>query len=421
MHSNKTIKTLLSLFLACVSCWHISANSQTPSATITAFEHARIIVGDGRSPIENGTLVIEDGVLRQVGSADQVRIPAGARRVDLTGKTVMPTIVDTHVHTSQPREELLADLRRRAYFGVSAALSLGLDTSDVPLQLRQEHLPDAARFESAGRGITAPEPGRSTEPFWVTSEAEARDAVKANVARKVDIIKIWVDSRNGQYKKLSPALYRAVIDEAHKNNLRVTVHVFELVDAKDLLRAGIDAFAHGVRDRDVDEEFLRLVKERPDFVLGPNLPSRGVKSDLAWLHGILPAPELAALEERNVDQPDAQARFGIQARNLVQMSNAGVRLVLGTDGNSPWAPHAEMEDMVAAGLTPMQVIVAATRNGAQFLKLSDTGSLAPGLRADFIVLDANPLDDITNTRRISSVYLNGLEVDRKSYPASTTH
>ena len=103
------------------------------------------------------------------------------------------------------------------------------------------------------------------------------------------------------------------------------------------------------------------------------------------------------------------------------MSNAGVRLVLGTDGNSPWAPHAEMEDMVAAGLTPMQVIVAATRNGAQFLKLSDTGSLAPGLRADFIVLDANPLDDITNTRRISSVYLHGVEVDRKSYPASTTH
>jgi len=421
MHSNRTIKFLLSLFLACVSCWHLSANSQTPGAAVTAFEHARIIVGDGRAPIENGTLIIEDGVLRQVGSAGQVRVPANARRVDLSGKTVMPTIVDTHVHTSQSREELIADLRRRAYFGVSAALSLGLDTSDVPLQLRTEQLPDAARFESAGRGITAPEPGRSTEPFWVTSESEARDAVKANVARRADIIKIWVDSRNGQYKKLSPALYRAVIDEAHKNNLRVTVHVFELVDAKDLLRAGVDAFAHGVRDRDVDEEFLGLMKAHPNFVLGPNLPSRGVKSDLAWLRGVLPASELTALEERNVDQPDAQARFGIQARNLVQMSNAGVRLVLGTDGNSSWAPHAEMEDMVAAGLTPMQVIVAATRNGAQFLKLSDTGSLAPGLRADFIVLDANPLDNITNTRRISSVYLRGVEVDRKSYPAGTTH
>lgn len=418
MHSNRTIKLLLSLLLTSVSCWHVSTNGQTPGAAVTAFEHARIIVGDGRPAIENGTLIIEDGVLRQVGSADQVRIPAKARRVDLAGKTVMPTIIDTHVHTSQSREELIADLRRRAYFGVSAALSLGVDDSDVPLQLRQEQLPGAARLQSAGRGITAPEPGRSTEPFWVTSEVEARDAVKANVAKKVDIIKIWVDSRNGQYQKLSPALYRAVIDEAHKNNLRVTVHVFELVDAKDLLRAGVDAFAHGVRDMDVDEEFLRLVKERPNFVLGPNLPPRGVKSDLSWLRGILPASELAALEERNVEQPDAQARFGIQARNLLQMSNAGVRLVLGTDGNSPWAPHAEMEDMVAAGLTPMQVIVAATRNGAQFLKLNDTGSLVPGLHADFIVLDANPLDDITNTRRISSVYLRGVEVDRNSYPAS---
>ncbi len=417
MYSNKTVKSLLSLLLAWASCWHGLANGQTPTAT--AFEHARIIVGDGRAPIENGTLVIEDGVLRQVGSADQVRIPAKARRVDLSGKTVMPTIIDTHVHTSQSREGLIGDLRRRAYFGVSAALSLGLDLSDVPLQLRQEQLPGAARFQSAGRGITAPEPGRSTEPFWVTSELEARDAVQANAARKVDIIKIWVDSRNGQYQKLSPALYRAVIDEAHRNDLRVTVHVYDLVDAKDLLRAGVDAFAHGVRDRDVDEEFLPLVKERPDFVLGPNLPPRGVKSDLAWLRGILPEREFAALEERNVEQPDAQARFGIQARNLVQMNNAGVRLVLGTDGNSPWAPHSEMEDMVAAGLTPMQVIVAATRNGARFLKLNDTGTLEPGLRADFIVLDANPLDDIVNTRRISSVYLAGVAVDRKSYPVDT--
>jgi imidazolonepropionase-like amidohydrolase len=324
----------------------------------------------------------------------------------------MPAIIDTHVHTSQPREELVADLRRRAYFGVSAAMSLGLDTDEAPLQLRKEQLPGTARFLSAGRGITAPEPGRSTAPIWVTSEREARDAVQANVARKVDIIKIWVDSRSGEYTKLSPALYGAVIDEAHKNRLPVTVHVFELSDAKGLLRAGVDAFAHGVRDKDVDDELLSLVKQRRNFVLGPNLPPRGVKSDLTWLRGVLPDAELATLEERNVDQAQLKARFDLQARNLVQMSKAGARLVLGTDGNTPWAPHTEMEDMVAAGLTPMQVIMAATRNGAEFLKLKDTGAIKPGLRADFIVLDGNPLEDIRNTRRISSVYLNGAEVDR---------
>jgi imidazolonepropionase-like amidohydrolase len=411
MYSNRAVKVLAGLLLAWSTSWINPAIAQTADE-VTAFEHARIIVANGEPPIENGTLIIEGNVVRAVGNANQVRIPDKSRRVNLQGKTVMPAIIDTHVHTSQPREELIADLRRRAYFGVSAAMSLGLDTDEAPLQLRKEQLPGTARLFSAGRGITAPEPGRSTAPIWVTSEREARDAVQANVARKVDIIKIWVDSRNGEYTKLSPALYGAVIDEAHKNRLPVTVHVFELSDAKGLLRAGVDAFAHGVRDKDVDDELLSLVKQRPNFVLGPNLPPRGVKSDLTWLRGVLPDAELATLEERNVDQAQLKARFDLQARNLVQMSKAGARLVLGTDGNTPWAPHTEMEDMVAAGLTPMQVIMAATRNGAEFLKLKDTGAIKPGLRADFIVLDGNPLEDIRNTRRISSVYLNGAEVDR---------
>jgi imidazolonepropionase-like amidohydrolase len=103
---------------------------------------------------------------------------------------------------------------------------------------------------------------------------------------------------------------------------------------------------------------------------------------------------------------------GIQARNLAKLNAAGVRIVMGTDGNRPWGPHEEMEDMVLAGMTPMQVIIAATRNGAEFLGLADAGTLAAGKSADVIVLDANPLDDITNTRRISSVILRGVTVDR---------
>jgi len=415
-HSIKFVRSL-ALALALSAGWSVAAYGQTASG-VTAFEHARIIAADGQPPIENGTLIVDGGVLRQVGPADQVRIPANARRIDLTGKTVMPSIIDAHVHTSQSRPELVADLRRRAYFGVGAVLSLGLDIDETPFQVRAESLPGAARFLTAGRGITSPEPGRSTAPIWVTSESEARNAVRENVGRRVDILKIWVDSRDGKYTKLSPALYGAVIDEGHKSGLRVTAHIFELADAKSLLRAGIDAFAHGVRDRDVDDELIQLVKQRSSLVLNPNLPARGVKTDLGWLRGVLPAAELTSLEERNVEQADAQARFGIQARNLVKMSEAGALIVLGTDGNSPWAPHVEMEDMVAAGLTPMEVILAATRNGARFLELKDTGTLTPGLRADFIVLDANPLEDITNTRRISAVYLHGVAVDRAKYPGA---
>ena len=147
-------------------------------------------------------------------------------------------------------------------------------------------------------------------------------------------------------------------------------------------------------------------------MLVPNLPDRGVKVDMSWLKGSLAAGELQKLEAGNTDRPDAQAAFGIQARNLARMSNAGVRVAVGSDGNTPWAPHVEMADMVASGMTPMQVLVAATRNGAQFVGMTDSGTIATGMSADFIVLDANPVDDITNTRRISSVYLRGVAVDR---------
>ena len=324
--------------------------------SVTVFEGARVIVGDGRAAIENATIVVNAGKIAQVGRAADVKAPAGATRVSLTGKTVMPTIVDTHVHTSQTREALTMDLQRRAYYGVSAALSMGQDTEPAAFDIRAMPIPGAARIFSAGRGMTAPEPGRTMAPYWLTTAAEARKAVQEQAARKVDIIKIWVDDRDGKFMKLTPELYGAVIDEAHKNKLRVTAHLFTLQDAKGLWKAGIDAFAHGVRDRDVDEEFMAMLKTRPAFVLVPNLPDRGVKTDLSWLKESLQPAEVQKLEAGNTDRPEAQTAFGIQARNLAKMNAAGVRIAVGSDGNNPWAPHVEMADMVAAGMTAAQVI-----------------------------------------------------------------
>jgi imidazolonepropionase-like amidohydrolase len=389
----------------------LAAGSLAAQSTTTVFEGARVIVGDGRT-IDNATFVVQGDRLTQVGPAASIKVPAGATRVSLAGKTVMPAIVDTHVHTSTTEAELVNDLQQRARFGIGAALSLGLDGTDAAFIQRDKTVPTLARIYTAGRGITAPEKGRTEVPYWITTPEEARKAVRELAAKRVDIIKIWVDDRDGKFPKLTPPLYTAVIDEAHKNQQRVTAHIFSLEDAKGLLKAGIDSFAHGIRDRDIDEETIGLFKARPNVVLIPNMPDRGVAVDYSWLKGRIPDGALQKLQAGATDRPEAQKTFGIQARNLAKLSAAGVKITVGTDGNTPWAPHVEMADMVASGMTPAQVIVAATKNGAEFLRIPNTGTIESGKMADFIVLDANPLEDITNTRKISTVYLRGTAVPR---------
>ena len=219
-------------------------------------------------------------------------------------------------------------------------------------------------------------------------------------------------NRSGQYEKLTPQLYGAIIDEAHQHDLLVTAHIWNLEDAKGLLRAGVDAFAHGVRNQDVDEEFLRLIQGRPALVYVPNLLDPGIARDLSWLSGTVAPDELDRLQESTTDRPEVQAAFGIQARNLARVNEVGVRVAFGTDGSSPWAAHLEIEDMGSAGMTPAEVIVAATQSSADLMGLDDSGTIAVGNSAAFIVLDGNPLEDIANTRLISMVYLRGLEVDR---------
>lgn len=387
-----------------------------PNPDVTVYEGARLIPGDETPPIEDAVFVVEAGRFSSVGTRESVDIPNGATRVDLAGKTVMPAMVNSHIHLSLDRAEREEQLRHMAYYGAGTVVSLGLDEGEVPFELRNEPIPDGARTLIAGQGITAPEPGRSEIPHWVTTEDEARDAVRQLAEQNVDLVKVWVDDRNGQYEKLSEPLYTAIIDEAHQHDLIVAAHIFALEDAKRLLRAGVDAFAHSIRDQEIDQELLDLWSERPETVLIPNLSSPGVVTDMSWI-STLPADDLAEMQERQTDRPDAQDAFGIQARNLERLNEAGRRIAFGTDGSTPWAVHLELEDMVRAGLTPSEAITAATRNSAALFGLSDVGTVAPANFADFVVLDANPLDDITHTRRIDDVYLRGEAIDREAMGA----
>lgn len=409
------------------------ACASPPATDSTIFRGARLILGDGRAPIDNGAFLVEGDRIAAVGPQDTVVAPAEATVVDLRGKTVMPALIDGHSHlgytdvraattsaSNYTRDNLRDHLQRYAYYGVAATLSLGLDRGELPYQLRDEPRDDSALFLTAGRGIATPGAGPRAD-YWkdaaygVLTEAEARAAVRELAARKVDIVKIWVDDRDRTVTPLPPSLYRPIIEEAHALGLRVVAHVYYLADAKDLLRAGVDGFAHGIRDQEVDDDILALFRERPHVFVLPNLPDTPPGAhDVASLAGTLPAEQLAAIER--AANPVRPALFAVQARSLPRLHAAGVKIGFGTDAGigAPygWSAHAELADMVAAGLTPSQAIVAATATTADILGLEQSGTLAAGKSADFIVLDADPLADIRNTRRIAQVYLRGAVVDR---------
>ena len=406
-------------FLALNSLTPGVVEAQQPTA-VTLFEGARLIVGDGSAPIADSAFIVQNGRFTAVGRRGQLKAPAGAAHVDLTGKTVMPAIIDAHKHLAVTRDALVEQLRHFAYYGIGTTMSLGQDTGDEVYKVRAETIPNAARYHTAGRGLTGPEPGRSQAPYWVTTEAEARKDVDEDAAEKVDIIKIWVDDRDHTVTKLSPELYRADIDEAHKHHLSTIAHIFTLEDAKGTLRAGIDNFAHSVRDKDVDDEYIKLVKAKPNFIVDPNLPDRGVRVDRSWLNESMTAAEFQKVQADSKDDPKEKQFFGIQCRNLARLNEEGIKVALGSDGPIPWRAHEELADMAGCGMTPAQVIVAATRNAAELIGISDTGTIAARKTADFLVLDANPLDGITNTRRIAAVYLRGSQVDRAALRAGWT-
>ena len=453
------LKTRLYVLLVFVAVATLSAQ-ETPRLAnlgrVVLYENARVIPGDGAPAIERAAMLVRDGRITRVGRAGEVGVPLGGARVDLAGKTVLPTFTNAHTHVgfqhgatyareNYGRENILEDLNRALYFGVTAVASQGIDPGDAAPRIRAEQAAQTlggARLFIGGRGIGFPNAGPGADTYRgiaysVTTAEQGRQAVREQAALKVDFIKIWVDDRNGRAPRMTPDVSHAIIDEAHTHGLKVNAHVFYLSDVQDLVAAGIDGFAHLARDKELDDATVQEIVRR-GIVVMPTLATaeRATHTSIppsmaAWLDGpvrdALPQATLDRVKAGFTDRDAATAaanreRYTILQRSVAKLARAGAKVVLGSDTGTQDNPfgltdHRELEMLVEAGMTPMQGLVAATSTSAAYLGLKDEGAIAANKLANFVVLDANPLDAITNTRRIAKVYVDGREVDRTALAA----
>lgn len=408
----------------------LAAASSQVAAQPTALVGARLIDGTGRV-IDRGTLVIDGGRLTAVGAQNAVAIPPGARRLDMTGRTILPGLINAHGHVGNTvglradengytRDNLVRQLRTYAQYGVTTVYSLG-DDQDAGFRLRDEPATDRARLFVAGPVIGG-----------VTPEAALAAADKV-IAMKPDLLKLRIDDNLGAGRKMPEAAWKAVLARAHERGLRLAVHIVYLDDAKAVAAAGGDFIAHSVRDKLVDTDFIKAMTAR-DICYCPTL-TREISTFIydstpPWANDPFFVKGVGADVPRQLSDPAEHERFrnspGWKAgqqykawldnarKNLKALADRGVRIAMGTDTGPPrrfqgFFEHLELEMMVEAGLTPMQAIVAATGDAARcHQKAGQLGTLAPGAAADLLVLTANPLDNIRNLRSIDQVWIGGV-------------
>jgi imidazolonepropionase-like amidohydrolase len=429
-----------------VCAWILLAGLSAVAET-TVLKNFTLIDGNGGAPVPASTLVIVDGRIQSIGPSARIKTPAGAQVVDLTGKYVMPGIINLHGHVGNvidltqdkkffTRENVEKDLKTYASYGVTTVASMGTD-QDLIFQIRDEQRrgrPSMTRVYTAGQGFVY-SGGVGALPgvtFIVQSPAEVAKDMDELARKNPDYVKMWVDDNLGHAKHMPLDVAKAIIDDAHQHRLRALAHIFYYDDAKNLSDASISALMHSVRDKPVDDALIASMKKHgvwqaaatftreesmfvyaktPDFVDDPFF-TRGVSEKVV---ATLKDPAYQKKFESNPDTAKYEGFLKTAQQNLKRLADAGIPYGMGTDAGPPgrfpgFFEHWEMALMVDAGLTPSQVVTASTKRGAEFLKAKDLGTLEKGKWADLIVLEKNPLDDIHNTRTLEAVYIAGNKV-----------
>ena len=391
-------------------------------AQVIVLTHATVVDGTGAGPQKDVTIVMENGRIRDMGPSSKIPSPAGATVVDLKGKFIVPGIINAHGHVGAKTEP---QLRQYALYGVTTATSMQTDPDEV-VQVREAQ----KRGELRGARVSTVKYRFAPDPEVATPD-QARAKVDEIVAGGADYIKVWVDSGFGTRAKLTPEFCAAVLEQARKHGKLTFGHAYELVDAKMLVEQGLNVLAHNIRDREVDSEFIAVLKQR-NVTLIPTL----IRDEFLFAYGDAPAwiddpffqkvvpPERMAVLKTKIRDEQAKnpqralfkAGFEMNKINLKKLSDGGVRIALGTDSGGAadrffiqgYSEHREMELMVQSGLTPMQVIQSFSKGASEALGIQkEFGTLAKGKTADLLVLEKNPLDNIANMRSIQAIYLGG--------------
>ena len=436
------------------------AYGQQVEARSYLLDNVRVIIGDG-SVLESGALLVDGGRISAVGLRSEIEPELNVEVIDLSGKTIMPALIDSHAHLgyeghtswgaeNYSRENLIDHLQRYAYYGFSAVFSAGSDPDALAYQVQQAQL--AGEFSSArflfAAGMAPPGQGPNDQflthavalekqtgqriLYGVDSVEQAIDSVREIAAKNISVIKIWVDDRGGSQQKLAPQLYRAIADEAAKNSIEIYAHQQYAEDMPNLLEAGVSGFLHGRIGAGLGREIAQQLSAASAFVV-PNMGLAELRREAIgtddFLRASLPesvAARLGESSQRLLKANREEAREAELRASFGHLLDANVDIVLGTDAGAVpdhffgYTGHRELEIFVRLGMTPMQAIVAATSKPAQRLGLDDLGLLQPGYSADLVVLDENPLNNIRNTRSISLVFLNGRILDRAGMTADFT-